>query len=125
MPYRFADSTGNNEKILGSTPNFPIPHFPTLPPEDGLVKRYNTKHHMRHGTVQGTLHYGDKLRWVLEWQFINSAECLALQGVADWRVFQFDDGNGSLIPVRHVEDKFEPVNQRGGFCSLRMTLEEL
>nr|AKH46912.1 hypothetical protein [uncultured marine virus] len=125
MSYRLANASGGNIKTLGTTANYPLPQFPTIQPEDDLTKTYNTEHHTRHGIIMGTIDYGAKRLWPLEWQFINSAEVAALQVFADLRVFQFDNGDGTLINVRMVEKDFKPVNQRGGYFGVKMTLEEL
>ena len=125
MSYRFADAAGANIKILGTTSNFRSPQFPTIEPELDLSKTYNTEHHTRHGIIMGTIDYGGKRLWSLEWQFINSDEVAALQGVVDWRVFKWDNGDGAFINVRHVEKDFKPTNQRGGYYGVKITLEEL
>ncbi len=124
MSYRLAEADGTNIVTLGAG-NYPLPQFPTMPPEEDLAKTYNTETHLRHGIVMGVIDYGAKRLWVLEWQFITATEVQALLAYADLRVLKFDNGDGTLINVRNVEKDFKPTNQRGGYYRIKMTLEEL
>lgn len=125
--YKFQTADGTTETVtLGTTANHPLPQFPTMPPESELEKTYNTEHHLRHGIIMGTIDYGAKRLWALEWQFISATETQELQDWADRRVFKFSHDDGSnYVTVRIVEKSFKPVNQRGGYFSVKMTLEEI
>jgi hypothetical protein len=124
MSYKFQTAAGTGTETFDS--DLPLPQFPTTPPEDELSKTYNTEHHLRHGIIMGSIDYGAKRLWVLEWQFISGSDVANLQAWADLRVWKFSTDSGSnYTTVRMVEKDFKPTNQRGGYYGVKMTLEEV